>query len=418
MPARSAKPRHQSYIRARTSSSSPDISSSSMAYARGASSRVNRGSSGSPLEGSTRCSSTSAPSPSRTCSRLRLEPSAVTADAHRFRGVQIERAGEDPQPAQQRLLPGAQELVAPRRRRADAPMPGRCVHRSIRQHPEQVGRLRRPHPGQQCRRWQQRGAAGGQFDRQRHPAELPADGGDRRVLRPVSPRSPPTALDRSRNICTAGPPGCSPSPVSGSTTLEAQPEPARLVTSTTRSGSARWARPMALAGPTSWSASCKRSKVSSSSSTAFLLGRGWTDARTPPAGADPARPIDVSCAACTAADDRCRQVGRRQVGQLQEQQPVAQPPGDLERHPGLADPALPGDRHQRRIRSSPGRRAPPPRPPGRTAACENDRHPAPGLVAGAPGGAADHHWGSFRHCARGHLFCRGCPGNPDLASVS
>ena len=35
-----------------------------------------------------------------------------------------------------------------------------------------------------------------------------------------------------------------------------------------------------------------------------------------------------------------------QVGQLQEQQPVAKPAGGLESNPGLADPTLPGDRHQ------------------------------------------------------------------------
>ena len=228
-------------------------------------------------------------------------------------------------------------------------MPGGCVHRPVRQHPEQVRRLRRSHPGQQCRR-----AAAGWCGRPpaRSPAAPRAAAGTRqRSPRPGRPRR---GLRRPPSIArgTSARPVRQAAPRARSAAgpfRSAAPSRARLVASTTRSGSARWASPMALAGPTSWSASCNRSNVSRTAapvvarSIAALICSGST---VPACSGTSNAGHRGQLSGLDRGGDRCRQVGGVQVGQLQKQQAVVQPSGGLQSNPGLADPALPGDRHR------------------------------------------------------------------------
>ena len=103
-------------------------------------------------------------------------------------------------------------------------MPGGCVHRSVRQHPEQVRGLCRSHPGQQRRRRQQCGPAGRQLDRQRHSAQLPADGSDRRLLA-VLPEVAAGGLRSLAEHLHGRSAGLHPEPGQWEDPLEAQREP-------------------------------------------------------------------------------------------------------------------------------------------------------------------------------------------------
>ena len=94
-----------------------------------------------------------------------------TGQNHRRRGSG-ERAGENRDPAQHRLIGFVQQCVTPVERRAQRTMPV-VDPRAAGQQPQPVGQ-----PSFEPVEPERREPGGGQLDRQRHAIEAPADGGD------------------------------------------------------------------------------------------------------------------------------------------------------------------------------------------------------------------------------------------------
>src|SRR4029077_3362184 len=106
----------------------------------------------------------------RVCDRQRLEP---VARADLFTRLQLEAAGEDREPAEQQLLVGLEEVVAPLERRGQGLLPRRCRMAAAAQQTEPV-----VEPGGDRRRAQRSEPGSCELEGEWEPVKAKTDPGD------------------------------------------------------------------------------------------------------------------------------------------------------------------------------------------------------------------------------------------------
>ena len=114
---------------------------------------VNRASSGFSVPesgmGATRCRSTSVAMPFSNASGASQPPSGPIPVQTCSAAARQNELGEDPEPAEQRLLSAVQQLVAPGHRRPHAQLPGGQVDRAVRQQSEDPAVVGQPQLSEQ-----------------------------------------------------------------------------------------------------------------------------------------------------------------------------------------------------------------------------------------------------------------------------
>ena len=316
-------------------------------------------------------------SPSRSTTDLSTSPiSALTTSgrssddlgAHFLGGVQAEPPGEHRQPRPQPPLGGRAQLVRPLDRRAQRLVPGQRPRPAAGQHARTGGRAaRRARRAAACAAGTAASSiASGMPSSRRHSRMTSA------TFSAVIVKSGTAAAARSANSSTASPP---PPGRPGQARASRPPAPAaarpgRCARPACRAAAVRWrarsrrARPRSTAWASAAQASSRCSQVSRISSSSPLPQVLEQRVKRGPG---------VLLGQAEHARDRVgQQRGIAQAGQLDDPRAVRvagrRLRGRGERHPGLADPARPDDRHQAGLARA-ARRAARARPACRRSRC-------------------------------------------------